>query len=93
MPPHLGVAELAPDIFSRRLEASLTSSEGETMRKPMLDFEEGDLVTARQGAALMHVGVKRFYALYRHLAIRLRRRRLLWDRRELLRVLNRGRQR
>ena len=59
----------------------------------MIDFEEGDLLKAREGAALMHISVKRFYALYRHLAIKLPRRRHLWDRRELLRILNRGRRR
>lgn len=57
---------------------------------PMLDFEEGDLVTAREGAALMHLSVKRFYALYRSLAIKLPRRRLLWDRRDLLGILHQG---
>jgi len=55
------------------------------------DIDEGDLITAREGAALMRLSVKRFYAVYGFLAIKLEHRWHLWDRRDLVQLLREGR--
>jgi hypothetical protein len=62
-----------------------------TRRITDFDFDEGDLITAREGAVLMRLSTKRFYAVYGSLAIKLPRRRHLWDRRELVRLLREAR--
>lgn len=56
-----------------------------------LDIDEGDLIRASEGAALMCLSRSRFYAIYRPLAIKLPQQRLLWDRRELIKLLENAR--
>lgn len=57
------------------------------------DFDEEELLTAREGAALLNLGRQRFYALYRYLAIKLPNRRLLWYRRDLVQLVGDARKR